>query len=309
MAQLEANDLAQAVIARMAESPDPRFREVMSALVKHAHAFVQEVQLTGEEWMKAIQFLTVTGKMCDEKRQEFILLSDTLGISMLVVAIEQAKGLVARAGKSSTTSGVSGTSARLATPATEATVQGPFFWEGAPELPLGADLAGNAPGEPAHYSGNVTDLEGKPLAGCAIEVWSGDGDGIYDMQRGANAQMMLRARLRTDADGRYHFWSIRPSFYPVPDDGPVGKMLRGMARHPNRPGHIHLMLNAPGHVPLTTHLFVSDSPYLDSDAVFGVRDSLIVDFVKHPPGKAADGRVLDRPYYTARYDFRLVPQE
>ena len=295
MAQLEANDLAQAVIDRMAESPDPRFREVMSALVKHAHAFVQEVQLTGDEWMKAIQFLTATGKMCDEKRQEFILLSDTLGISMLVVAIEQAKGLAARAGKAA------------ATPATEATVQGPFFWEGAPELPLGSDLAGSAPGEPAHYGGSVTDIDGKPVPNCLIEVWSGDGDGIYDMQRGEDAQMMLRARLRTDADGRYHFWSIRPSFYPVPDDGPAGDMLRAMGRHPNRPGHIHMMLKAPGHQPLTTHLFVSGSPYLDSDAVFGVRNSLIVDFAKHPPGKASDGRVLDKAYYTARYDFRLVP--
>ena len=295
MAQLEANDLAQAVIDRMAESPDPRFREVMSALVKHTHAFVQEVQLTGDEWMKAIQFLTATGKMCDEKRQEFILLSDTLGISMLVVAIEQAKGLAARTGKAA------------ATPATEATVQGPFFWEGAPELPLGSDLAGSAPGEPARYGGSVTDIDGKPVPNCVIEVWSGDGDGIYDMQRGEDAQMMLRARLRTDADGRYHFWSIRPSFYPVPDDGPAGDMLRAMGRHPNRPGHIHMMLKAPGHQPLTTHLFVSDSPYLDSDAVFGVRNSLIVEFAKHPPGKAADGRVLDKPYYTARYDFRLVP--
>jgi hydroxyquinol 1,2-dioxygenase len=214
---------------------------------------------------------------------------------MLVVAIEQAKGLAARAGKAS------------ATPATEATVQGPFFWEGAPELPLGSDLAANAPGEPAHYSGSVTDTDGKPVPDCAIEVWSGDGEGIYDMQRGDDAQMMLRARLRTDADGRYHFWSIRPSFYPVPADGPVGDMLRGMGRHPNRPGHIHMMLKAPGHQPLTTHLFVSDSPYLDSDAVFGVRNSLIVDFKKHPAGKAPGGRVLDKPYYTAHYDFRLVP--
>ena len=295
MAQLEANDIAQAVIDRMAQSSDPRFRQVMTALVKHAHAFVQEVELTGEEWMNAIQFLTATGKICDDKRQEFILLSDTLGISMLVVAIEQAKSLKAHPPGSA------------ATPATEATVQGPFFWEGAPELPLGSDLAGNAPGEPAYYSGSVTDVDGKPVPNCPIEVWSGDGDGIYDMQRGEDAQMMLRARLHTDADGRYHFWSIKPTFYPVPDDGPVGDMLRGLGRHPNRPGHIHMMLNAPGHQPLTTHLFVSDSPYLDSDAVFGVRSSLIVEFARHPPGKAPDGRMLEKPWYTTRYDFRLIP--
>jgi hydroxyquinol 1,2-dioxygenase len=295
MAQLEANDLAQAVIDRMAESPDPRFRQIMTSLVKHAHAFVQDVELTGEEWMKAIQFLTATGKMCDDKRQEFILLSDTLGISMLVVAIEQAKSLKAHP------------PASAATPATEATVQGPFFWEGAPEVPLGSDLKGTAPGEPTWYSGSVTDVDGKPIADCLLEVWSGDGDGIYDMQRGENAEMMLRARLRTDADGRYRFWSIKPTFYPVPDEGPVGNMLRLMGRHPNRPGHIHLMLKAPGHQPLTTHLFVGDSPFLDSDAVFGVRNSLIVDFEKHPPGTAPDGRVLDQPYYTAHYDFRLIP--
>jgi len=295
MAQLEAGDLAQAVIARMAESRDPRFRQIMTALVKHAHAFVQEVELTGDEWMNAIQFLTATGKMCDDKRQEFILLSDTLGISMLVVAIEQAKGIQAK-----------GTGA-VATPATEATVQGPFFWEGAPELPLGSDLAGDAPGEPAWYSGTVTDVDGNPVPDCPIEVWSGDGNGIYDMQHGEDAQMMLRARLRTDADGRYRFWSIKPTFYPVPDDGPVGDMLRRMGRHPNRPGHIHMMLRAPGYQPLTTHLFVADSPYLDSDAVFGVRNSLIVDFKKHAPGTAPDGRVLDKPYYSAQYDFRLVP--
>lgn len=298
MAQLEANDLAQAVIDRMADSPDPRFSQIMTALVKHAHAFVQEVELTGKEWMSAIQFLTATGKMCDEKRQEFILLSDTLGVSMLVVAIEQAKGLKALKARPSGSS---------ATPATEATVQGPFFWEGAPELELGSDLAGNAPGEPAYYSGRVTDTDGKPVANCPIEVWSGDGDGIYDMQRGEDAQMMLRARLHTDADGKYDFWSIKPAYYPVPDDGPVGNMLRRLGRHPNRPGHIHMMLNAPGHQPLTTHLFVSDSPYLDSDAVFGVRNSLIVDFARHPAGKAPDGRVLDKPWHTAHFDFKLVP--
>lgn len=295
MAQLEANELAQAVIDRMAQCSDPRLRQVMSSLVTHVHSFVQEVQLTGDEWLKAIEFLTATGRKCDDKRQEFILLSDTLGISMLVVAIEQAKGLAPRS------------DAEAATPATEATVQGPFFWEGAPELPLGSDLAGDAPGEPAYYRGCVTDIHGKPVPGCAIEVWSGDGNGIYDMQRGEDAKMMLRARLRTDADGRYHFWSIRPTYYPVPDDGPVGGMLRAMGRHPNRPGHIHLMLKAPGHRPLTTHLFVGDSPFLDSDAVFGVRNSLVVDFEMHPAGTATDGRVLDRPYYTARYDFRLVP--
>jgi hydroxyquinol 1,2-dioxygenase len=293
MAQLEAQDLAQAVIGRMDDCKDPRFKEVMTALVKHAHAFVREVQLTPDEWMAAIQFLTATGKMCDEKRQEFILLSDTLGISMLVVAIEQAKGAAALK------------DAPADQRPTEATVQGPFFWPGAPQLELGADIgAGNA-GEPAYYHGRVTDTAGQPIANAVLDVWSGDGEGFYDMQKGPD--MALRAQFRTDKDGNYRFWSIRPSYYPVPDDGPVGGMLRRMGRHPNRPGHMHMMLNAPGHERLITHIFVADSPYLDSDAVFGVRNSLIVDFDKHAPGKAPDGRNIDKTWYTAKYDFKLVP--
>ncbi|HSV52416.1 MAG TPA: dioxygenase [Burkholderiaceae bacterium] len=297
MAQLEANDLAQAVIARMADSPNPRFKQVMAALVKHAHAFVQEVELSPEEWMAGIQFLTSTGKKCDDKRQEFILLSDTLGISMLVVAVDQMKG--ARAAQAQ----VQGGAARP----TEATVQGPFYWEGSPELSLGSDIGQDVPGEPAYYSGRVTDTAGKPIANCCLDVWSGDGDGVYDMQMGEEAGMRLRARFHTDAQGNYRFWSIKPTFYPVPDDGPVGDMLRGMGRHPNRPGHIHMMVYAPGYQRLTTHLFVSDSPYLDSDAVFGVRNSLIVDYARHPAGTAPDGRKLEQPFYTTGYDFKLVP--
>ena len=293
MAQLEAQDLAQAVIGRMDDCKEPRFKEVMTALVKHAHAFVREVQLTPDEWMAAIQFLTATGKMCDEKRQEFILLSDTLGISMLVVAIEQAQG--AKALKD----------APADQRPTEATVQGPFFWPGAPQLELGADIGAGHAGEPAYYHGRVTDTAGKPIANAVLDVWSGDGEGFYDMQKGPD--MALRAQFRTDKDGNYRFWSIRPSYYPVPDDGPVGGMLRRMGRHPNRPGHMHMMLNAPGHERLITHIFVADSPYLDSDAVFGVRNSLIVDFDKHAPGKGPDGRNIDKTYYTAKYDFKLVP--
>ncbi|MEP7059010.1 MAG: dioxygenase [Caldimonas sp.] len=295
MAQLEAGDITRAVIDRMTECSDARFKTVMTALVEHAHAFVREVQPTEAEWIGAIEFLTAVGKTCDSKRQEFILLSDTLGISMLVVAVNQLKAARAL------------TSAGAPLP-TEATVQGPFYWEGAPELPLGADIGKGMPGEPAYYSGRVTDTHGRPVAGCVMDVWSGDGDGVYDMQMGEEAGMRLRARFRTDGEGRYRFWSIRPSFYPVPDDGPVGDMLRKMGRHPNRPGHIHMKVYATGHQPVTTHLFVADSPYLDSDAVFGVRNSLVVKFDAHPPGTAPDGRVLTVPYHTAQYDFRLVPE-
>jgi hydroxyquinol 1,2-dioxygenase len=291
MAALEVSDFAQAVIDRMGECKDARFKQIMSALVKHAHAFMREVDLTPEEWMAGIQFLTATGQKCDEKRQEFILLSDTLGISMLIVALDQARGAKALEGKPG------------ARP-TEATVQGPFFWPGAPKKELGDDI-GKGFGEPTLYHGRVTDTDGKPVAGCTLDVWSGDEDGFYDMQKGD--EMQLRAQFRTDREGNYRFWSIRPTFYPVPGDGPVGAMLDKMGRHLNRPGHMHMMLNAPGHERLITHLFVKDSPYLDSDAVFGVRNRLIVEFPKHPAGKAPDGRVLEQPYYTAQYDFRLVP--
>ena len=293
--ETSAEDLAQAVIARMANCKNPRFKAVMTSLITHLHAFAREVQLTPQEWMTAIQFLTATGQKCDDKRQEFILLSDTLGLSMQVVGIAQAKAIAANAG------------AAAATPATEATVQGPFFCEGAPQLPMGADLKGDLPGAPTLYRGMVTDLAGKPVADCAFDVWSSDTEGFYDLQMGANAPMQLRAQFRTEADGHYHFWSVKPAKYPVPVDGPGGDMLLAMGRHPYRPGHMHMMLRKDGFTPLVTHLFVSDSEYLDSDAVFGVRNSLIVDFVPRQPGTAPDGRVLDGPWFDAKYDFKLVP--
>jgi hydroxyquinol 1,2-dioxygenase len=289
--QHDTRTLTDAVIGRLADCRDPRFKQVMTSLVTHLHDFVRDVDLQGDEWMTAIQFLTDCGRACTDKRQEFILLSDTLGVSMLVVALAQAKVQQGRQG---------------ATPATEATVQGPFYWEGAPDVPLGSNIAEGVPGEPALYNGRVTDLEGKPLAGALLDIWSGDGEGVYDMQM-EDGGMRARARIRTDREGRYWFWSIRPSYYPVPADGPVGRMLDRMARHPNRPGHMHMKVSAPGHHELTTHLFVKDSPYIESDAVFGVRESLIVEFEKCRPGVAMDGRQMDRPYHVAHYDFRLIP--
>lgn len=293
--QFEGKDIAQAVINRMDECQDPRFKQIMTALIKHAHAFAQEVDLKPDEWMKGIEFLTACGQMCDEKRQEFILLSDTLGVSMLVVALDQMRGAAA----------LKKNPPKL--PPTEATVLGPFYWEGAPELPLGADISGNESGEPCYYHGQVTDTSGKPIAGAILDVWSGDGEGFYDLQKGDGNTMGLRARFHTDQDGRYHYWSIKPAYYPVPNDGPVGGMLRRMGRHPNRPGHMHTMLQAPGHERLITHIFVSDSPYIESDAVFGVRESLIADFKAHPAGTAPDGRAMATPFHSAQYDFRLVP--
>jgi hydroxyquinol 1,2-dioxygenase len=279
-------DITQAVIARLADAKDPRFKQVMTSLITHLHAFVRDVNLTEAEWMYAIQFLTRTGQTCTDRRQEFILLSDTLGVSILVITLNHP----ADGGS------------------LESTVMGPFYWEGSPEMPLGANLAVGVKGEPTFYSGRVLDAEtGQPLANALLDVWSGDGEGTYDMQMPEDPGMKARGRIRTDEQGRYWFRSIRPTFYPVPEDGPVGEMLRAMGRHPNRPGHIHMIVSAEGHRTVTTHLFVANSPYLDSDAVFGVKDSLIAGFDKHPAGVAPDGTRVDEAYYTCRYDFRLRP--
>lgn len=293
------NELTQAALQRLESAADPRFAQIMRSLITHLHAFLREVDLRPDEWMRAIEFLTATGKTCDDKRQEFILLSDTLGASMMVVMLDQF-----RAAREARAPGEGGD--LLATPATEATVQGPYYWAGAPEMPCGSDIAQGTPGEPTFYSGRVTDTDGQPISGALLDIWSGDGEGVYDMQV-EGAGMAARARIRTDAEGRYWFWSIRPSYYPVPVDGPVGRMLDGIGCHPNRPGHIHMMVSAPSHLPVTTHLFVAGSPYIDSDVVFGVRPSLIVDFEQHPAGPAPDGRALDTPYWSAHYDFRLQP--
>jgi hydroxyquinol 1,2-dioxygenase len=291
MSDYNQDKLTADVVAAFAKTPDPRLREIMQALVRHLHAFAREVDLTPDEWLAGIRFLTATGQISTEKRPEFILLSDTLGLSMMIVSLAQARA----------------SGARGATEATEATVEGPFYWPGAPDLPLGTDIGEGVPGEPTLYRGRVTDCDGKPLAGALLDVWSGDGEGKYDVQLADPPTMKARGRFRTDADGRYWFWSIRPAYYPVPDDGPVGQMMRVTDRSIYRPGHLHMQVSAPGHVMLTTHIFVAGSPYIDEDAVFGKRDSLVVDFAKHPPGKAADGREMKVPYHSASFDFRLAP--
>lgn len=281
--------LTDAVIDRVRDCQDPRFKTIITSLVKHLHSFVRDVELTEAEWIGAIQFLTATGQACTDKRQEFILLSDTLGVSMLVITLAQE-----RLKKLAPTVGV-----------TEATVQGPYYWQGAPELPLGSDIAQGVKGEPTLYRGRLTDEHGAPIAGGVLDIWSGDGEGTYDMQLPDQTEMLLRGKFRTDELGRYWFWSIRPFYYPVPIDGPVGVMLNKMGRHPNRPGHIHMKVSASGYLPVTTHLFVKDSPYLDSDAVFGVRDSLVVDYEKQGPGVAIDGRSMKSNYYVVNFDFQL----
>jgi hydroxyquinol 1,2-dioxygenase len=287
MREFNEQSITQAVIDRLAQCDDPRFRRVMTSMITHLHDFVRDVQLTESEWIGAIQFLTEVGKTCTDKRQEFILLSDTLGVSVLVITLNHP----ADHGSA------------------ESTVLGPFYWEGAPDLPRGSNLAEGVKGEPTFYSGRVLSAEGQPLANALLDIWSGDGDGDYDMQIPGETGMRARGRIRTDAEGRYWFRSIRPTFYPVPTDGPVGIMLRKMGRHPNRPGHIHMIVSAQGYRPVTTHLFVAGSQYLDSDAVFGMKESLVAQFDRHPPGPGPGGERMEVPFYTVNYDFRLRPAQ
>jgi hydroxyquinol 1,2-dioxygenase len=235
---------------------DPRFAEVMRSLVAHLHAFIEDVSLTEEEWAAAIDFLTRTGQKCDAKRQETILLSDVLGASMAVIAVNHPTG---------------GT-------ATESTVLGPFFVAGAPEFELGDDISGGAAGEPCSFSGTVRDPDGEPIAGAVLDVWQSDETGNYDVQYPDLDHPQGRGRIRTDEHGRYAFRSVRPDAYPIPHDGPVGELLRAAGRGPMRPAHVHFKITAPGYRTLITHIFAAGDKYLDSDAVFGVKESLIVEF-------------------------------
>jgi catechol 1,2-dioxygenase len=276
---------AQVVAASFADTPDPRLRQVMTSLVQHLHAFVKDVELTEEEWGFAIDFLTRTGHMSNEVRQEFILLSDVLGISMLVETINHRTG---------------GTS-------TESTVLGPFHMVESPKRELGDDINLDRKGTPCLVSGRVTGPDGEPLAGASVDVWQTNEDGFYDVQQpDIQPAGNLRGLFTADADGRYWFRSVVPRYYPIPDDGPVGQLLAATGRHPNRPAHLHFIVAAPGYRPVTTHVFVEDSPYLDSDAVFGVKESLIREVPEvDDPVRAAD-LGLPNPFRTLTFDLTLL---
>jgi hydroxyquinol 1,2-dioxygenase len=278
-------DLLDRVIRSFDDCRDPRLKQLMTALVRHLHAFVREVRLTEEEWTQAIEFLTATGHITDDKRQEFILLSDVLGLSMQTIAINnEAYGN-----------------------ATEATVFGPFFVANSPEIPIGGDISGGAPGEPCWVEGTVTDSEGHPLAGARIEVWEADDDGLYDVQYDDD-RVAARAHLFSDADGRYSFWAITPTPYPIPHDGPVGRMLAAVGRSPMRASHLHFMVTAEGHRTLVTHIFVRGDELLGSDTVFGVKDSLVKDFQREAPGTPTpDGRAVDGTWSHVTFDIVLAP--
>lgn len=284
MQNLDENTITEEAIRRLEGCKDPRFKQIMTSLTRHLHEFAREVKLTEAEWMQGIEFLTAVGQKCDDKRQETILLSDTLGLSMLVVALNH----------------------RKPPGCTEATVFGPFHTDKAATFKNGDDLACGAAGEPAFIRGVVKGLDGKPVPNALIDVWQADGDGVYDVQyTDKNDALFARGRLNADAQGKFWFRSILPEFYSIPVDGPVGKWMERAARHPFRPAHLHYMIQAPGYEKLVTHVFRGDDKYLDSDAVFGVRSSLISNWVRHDAGTAPDGTKMDRPYYTLDFDFTL----
>lgn len=285
MREFNENTITDAVVERVQSAPDDRVRRVSEALVRHLHAFVREVEPTESEWDWGIRFLTETGQMCSATRQEFILLSDTLGVSMLVDAINH----------------------RFPKGATETTVFGPFYVP-PPSFEHGEAINGDLAGRPMYIGGSVADANGQPISGATVDVWHSDDQGFYDLQKlDAGHDLSARGRFVTGADGRFHLWTIRPVAYPIPNDGPVGKMLEAQGRHPYRPEHVHFMITAPGQAKLVTHIFADGDEYLDSDVVFGVKQSLIREFERHVGGNAPDGRAQAGEWFSLEHDFRLAP--
>jgi len=281
-------DVIDRVVASFDGCTDPRLRQVMQSLTRHLHAFVRDVRLTEEEWTAAIGFLTAAGHITDDRRQEFILLSDVLGASMQTIAVNN----------------------EAYEDATEATVFGPFYLENSPEIPRGGDIAGGATGMPCRVEGTVTDTDGNPVPDARIDVWEADDDGFYDVQY-TDGRVSGRAHLYSDHDGSYSFWGLKPTPYPIPHDGPVGRMLDAVGRSPVRAAHLHFMVAAPGYRTLVTHIFVEDDPQLAiGDSVFGVKDSLIKRFDDQGPyTPTPDGRDLGgRPWSRTRFDIVLAPQ-
>ncbi|ASP83126.1 intradiol ring-cleavage dioxygenase [Sinorhizobium meliloti] len=281
MRDLDENSITTEALSRVSAAPDPRMRQISEALIRHLHTFIREIEPTQAEWEAGIGFLTRVGQMCNANRQEFILLSDALGVSMLVDAINH----------------------RMPEGATETTVFGPFFVQARKSFPLGANIAEDLEGTPMLVTGTVSSTSGAPLTEADIDVWHSDDEGYYDVQQGD--ELAMRGHFRADDEGRFHFWSVRPRYYPIPDDGPVGDMLKAQGRHPFRPEHVHFMVAAAGHETLVTHVFAEGDPYLDSDVVFGVKNSLVTRFVEHEAGTAADGRIMNRNYVHLHYDFVL----
>jgi protocatechuate 3,4-dioxygenase beta subunit len=290
MTQFNETDLTEAVVRSFDSTPNPRAKFLLQELVKSLHDYVSRTGLTFEEWDYAIDFLTRTGQKCTDTRQEFILLSDVLGVSMLVDAVNH----------------------RDREGATQTTVLGPFYVGEHKVTAHGTDISpNNQTGERMFVQSRVTDLKGKPLANVPVDVWHADDDGFYDSQKanydevGASA----RARFITDQDGRFFFRTILPCSYPIPTDGPVGEMILQTHRHPMRPAHVHFLVDAPGYQPLITHVFMEGDKYLDSDVVFGVKDELVAKIEKRTDPTMPDGKPADAPWHLMTYEFRMKPGE
>jgi hydroxyquinol 1,2-dioxygenase len=278
------DDITELAVRRWGTAHDPRTAELLTALVRHLHDFAREMRLTEAEWMAAIQWLARTGQISDDKREEFILASDVLGLSMLVVQLNH----------------------RLDPPATPATVLGPFHIDGSPELEFGADMSDGLPGTPLHITGTVRDVDGRPVGGAVLDVWQADTDGAYEAQLGVD-EARLRGKYTTREDGSYCVRTIAPLGYAIPMDGPVGELISRTDISHFRPAHVHFLLAVPGYAPLITHLFQEGAPYLDSDVVFGTKSELVVAFTEREPGPTPDGGSSDVPWLEARYDFVLQP--
>lgn len=286
MREFDETSITEAVLERVRGAADPRVRQISEALVRHLHAFIREVEPTEAEWEWGIRFLTETGQMCSATRQEFILLSDTLGASTLIDAINH----------------------RLPQGATQTTVFGPFYVPPA-EFPSGGNIAGHLTGRPMHVSGTVATAAGEQLENAVVDIWHSDDEGFYDLQKlDENPEYAGRGRFRTDSAGRFHLWTVRPTAYPIPNDGPVGKMLEAQRRHPFRPEHIHFMITAPGYRKLVTHIFAEGDQYLDSDVVFGVKQSLVREYPHHSGGRAPDGTQMTGDWFSLHHDFRLAAE-
>jgi hydroxyquinol 1,2-dioxygenase len=279
MKTLTAVGITRHAIARMSKCKDPRLKQIVRALTNHLHDFAREVKLTAEEWQAGIDFLTAVGHITNEKRQEFILLSDTLGLSAIVDLMANRNG---------------------ASSVTDSSLLGPFFRPGAPMFPMDGDVSHGASGDQLIVAGRVLNTAGEPVAGALIDTWQASSDGLYDLQKDSD-QMNFRGRLRTGADGRFRFRSVKPSSYPVPSDGPVGKMLAALARYPYRPAHIHFKIAAPGYRTLTTALYIAGDRYLDSDVVFGAKKSLVVSYRRSGTNGVASA--------TIEFDFILNSKE
>ena len=287
MTQFNDTELTAAVVSSFEETPNPRVKFLLEELVKSLHDYVRKTDLTFDEWSYAIDFLTRTGQKSTSIRQEFILLSDVLGVSMLVDAVNHRE----REG------------------ATETTVLGPFYVGEHKVMPHGADISSNLDGQRMFVSARVTDLAGKPLASVPVDVWHADDDGYYDSQKPTYETLgpSSRARFVTDDDGRLFFRTILPCSYPIPTDGPVGEMILQTRRHPMRPAHVHFLVDAPGYEPLITHVFIDGDKYIDSDVVFGVKDELIAKVENRIDPAMPDGKPVSGPWHLMTYEFRLKP--